>query len=419
MSPEILSCLRDGAVPKRFRAGTHRSAAPAETVERARRICGAAGITRVANITGLDVIGVPVVSVIRPNARSMVVSQGKGADLDAARASGLMEAIEMYHAEHVAAPLRLDSYADLRASHRLADVARLPRIGAAGFDEYRKILWIEGYDLVERAPTWVPYELVHTDFTLPLPTGSGALAMSSNGLASGNHLLEAICHGIHEIVERDATTLWHLSTAQASTRLCLDTVDSPVCQALLERYERADVSVAVWETTSDVGLPSFLCALLDRSVDPLRRLAAATGMGCHPAREIALLRALTEAAQTRLTIIAGAREEAGADFYDEARDPNILENLSHRMRAERPVRRFSDAPMLAGDTFNADIDASLSRLRAVGVEQVIVVDLSRPEIGIPVVRVVIPGLEFIHDAPGYVPGQRARALLAARERPST
>ncbi|RKG59474.1 hypothetical protein D7X30_10440 [Corallococcus sp. AB011P] len=413
MSSVLFTSLED-PVLKRFQAGTHRLAEPAETVERALRVRGAAGITRVANITGLDVIGIPVVAVIRPNARSMVVSQGKGADLHAARASGLMEAIETYHAEHVTAPLLLGSHADLRRRHRLADVSRLPRLGTGSFDEDKKLLWIEGSELMDRVPIWVPYELVHTDFTLPFPTGSGALAMSSNGLASGNHLLEAVCHGIHELVERDATTLWHFSAAQGGSRLSLDTVDDPGCRGLLECFARAEVDVAVWETTTDVGLPSFQCALLDRNPDPLRRLAGATGMGCHPAREIALSRALTEAAQTRLTLIAGAREETGGGFYEEARDPRVLERLQLRMRGEPSVRRFSDVPTLSSETFNADLDIVLSRLRAVGIEQVIAVDLSRPEIGIPVVRVIIPGLEFIHEAPGYVPGKRARTLLAAR-----
>lgn len=416
---ERLAVNLRGLVPKRFQAGTHRSVSPAETVTRALRIRRPTGITRIANITGLDVIGIPVVAVIRPNARSMVVSQGKGLDLDAAKASGLMEAIETYHAEHVEAPLKLASYAELRSPHRTADVTRLPRLGAGSFNEDAKILWIEGHDLVLGAPAWLPYELVHTDYTLPLPTCSGAFAMSSNGLSSGNHILEAIGHGIYELVERDATTLWHLSATQHATRLRLETVDDPACREVLERYERADLAVAVWETTTDIGIAAFQCTVLDRSTSQLRRLCAASGMGCHPAREIALLRALTEAAQTRLTIIAGAREEAGLGFYEQARSPDLLRHMRGRIAGEAPSRSFSDVPTFAGETIDGDVAATIERLLAVGIEQVIVVDLSLEDFGIPVVRVVIPGLEAIHDAPGYVPGQRAKAIISRRERART
>ena len=60
-------------------------------------------------------------------------------------------------------------------------------------------------------PVWVPFELVSADYTLPLPPGSGCFQASTNGLASGNHPLEAVCHGLCEVMERDASTLWRLS----------------------------------------------------------------------------------------------------------------------------------------------------------------------------------------------------------------
>ena len=84
------------------------------------RIVGPLGISRLADVTGLDRIGIPVVMACRPNARSLAVSQGKGLDRDAARASALMEAIELYHAERIASPLKLSSWNELRFSHSLA-----------------------------------------------------------------------------------------------------------------------------------------------------------------------------------------------------------------------------------------------------------------------------------------------------------
>src|SRR5918995_3479572 len=113
---------------KGHRRGTHRLVAPGATVERVAPLRARMGITRVANVTGLDRIGIPVVMVCRPNSRSIAVSQGKGLDLDAAKASGVMEAIELYHAERVELPLKLGSSRDLARTHRLIDLHALPRV---------------------------------------------------------------------------------------------------------------------------------------------------------------------------------------------------------------------------------------------------------------------------------------------------
>ncbi|MFM7593329.1 MAG: YcaO-like family protein, partial [Isosphaeraceae bacterium] len=65
------------------------------------------------------------------------------------------------------------------------------------------LAWVEGVDLMGGGATWVPYEMVHTDFTEPAAAGAGCFVCGSNGLASGNHMLEAIAHGLCELVERD------------------------------------------------------------------------------------------------------------------------------------------------------------------------------------------------------------------------
>ncbi|HYL81775.1 MAG TPA: YcaO-like family protein, partial [Candidatus Acidoferrum sp.] len=313
MSRSIESRFRNTLpIPKVFRAGTHRLLAPEETAARVHRLMPVMGITRVGNVTGLDRIGIPVVMVCRPNSRSLAVSQGKGLDLALARASGLMESVETYHAEHISLPLKLASYEELRYTHRVADVAALPRITGSLFHPNLQILWIEGHDLIEDESVWIPYELVHTNYTHPFPTGSGCFTMTTTGLASGNHILEAISHGICEVVERDATTLWHVMDQEArqEIRIDLDTVDESTCREILGKFERAGVSVAVWDITSDAGIPAFLSASIDRREDRLPALYASLGAGCHPARHIALLRALTETAQSRLTYITGSRDDA-------------------------------------------------------------------------------------------------------------
>jgi YcaO-like protein with predicted kinase domain len=375
---------------------------------------GVMGITRVAVVTGLDSIGVPVVMVCRPNSRSLAVSQGKGLNLPAAKASGLMEAMELYHAERVTLLLKLASLEEMRYTHPLVDVAALPRTIHSRFHPDLPLLWVEGRDITSDDPVWLPFETVHTNYTLPLPTGSGCFPMTSNGLASGNDLLEAISQGICEVVERDSTTLWHLTgdEGQDRTRVDLGTVDDPDCRHVLDRCDIAAVDVSAWETTSDIGIPSFLCLISERSGDPLRRLYSAMGMGCHPSRGIALLRALTEAAQSRVTYISGARDDMYRRIYDRYRNPDLL-GLHRDLARAKGHRRFQDAPTLESETFNQDIAWELERLRSVGIDQIVVIDLTKEEFGLPVVRVVIPGLEGLEEKiPGYAHGARARAASA-------
>lgn len=403
------------SVVKSYRVGTHRTVPPEETVRRALRLAPIMGITRVANVTGLDDVGVPVVTVCRPNSRSLAVSQGKGIQLAAAKASALMESIEAYHAETITLPLRYCSLEELRYSHLVVDVELLPRVATSSFGSNMRILWCEGRDLLSDEQVFVPHELVHTDYTWPYPPGSGCFAGSSNGLASGNHRLEAVSHGICEIVERDATFLWMLrgSAEQTARSVDVTTVDDPACRQVLDLYEGAGLAVAVWETTTDVGIASFLCVIFQPEDNPARPLPPAAGAGCHPSRSIALLRALTEAAQSRLVLISGSRDDVGRDLYARHRHEVNLEALRGQLDASKP-RSFLAAPDWDCDTLDGDVEWELTCLRGAGVPHVIAVDLTKELFALPVVRVVIPGLEGLHEIPGYVPGRRARRLAAAR-----
>jgi ribosomal protein S12 methylthiotransferase accessory factor len=253
--------------------------------------------------------------------------------------------------------------------------------------------------------------MVHSNFSLPLPTGSGSFVMSSNGLASGNHLLEATSHAICELVERDANALWSAGggATRNDLRLDLRSVDDDDARQVLDRLRRAGVGVAVWNTTSDVGLAAFRCVVVDREPNHLQQRYFAFGSGCHPVRGIALLRALTEAVQCRLTYIAGARDDASRDFFERARNPDRVARLREQVEQyEDAGCDFRDVPTFDSPDFRADVDHERTCLARVGLDEVVAVDLTLPAFGIPVVRVVIPGLESLHDAPGYVPGPRAR-----------
>lgn len=217
----IWRCLAKDPTQRYQHAGEIRAALEVITANRvsASPLVGGlrGGVRLIANVTGLDFIGIPVVTVCRPNSRSISVAQGKGVTPVAAKASGLMESIELYHAEKITLPLKLASYEELRYTHVLVDVDQLPRCAGSLFHPFLQLLWIEGIDLLQDEYVWLPYEMVHTNFTPPLPSGSGCFWLTSSGLASGNHPLEALSHALCELVECDSVTLWALRAKRNTT----------------------------------------------------------------------------------------------------------------------------------------------------------------------------------------------------------
>jgi ribosomal protein S12 methylthiotransferase accessory factor len=376
--------------------GTHRLVPPSETVARVQAVMGQMGITRVANVTGLDRIGIPVIMVCRPNARSIAVSQGKGLDLAAATASGLMESVETFHAERIDLPLKLGSLADLAGTHPVIDVAALPRAAGDRFHDHLAILWIEGSNLLGSGTIWLPYETVHANYTLPQPAGSGCFAASTNGLASGNHPLEAVCHAIAEIIERDATAAWYRlgKRERDRARLDLDSVDDPACRQVLMQLRATGFAVAAWETRGRVGVPSFYAVISDERRPETHPGA---GAGCHPAPHIALLRALLEAVQVRTTYIAGARDDIGRAEYGPAAIERKLRNLRALTDDSGARRRFSEISGAEQATFADDLDYLLTQLVAAGVREAAVVDLTSERFDLPVMRAVIPGLDAFEE----------------------
>jgi YcaO-like protein with predicted kinase domain len=393
-------------LPKRFWRGTHRMASPTETLARVRPHAARMGITRLGNITGLDRIAIPVAIAVRPNSRSVSVAQGKGLDLSQAMASALMEACETFHAE-VIGPCRRATYRELARAATVVDADTLCP-GVRPFDPGAVISWIEGYDLLRREPCWVPADIVHTDYTVQQP--DGFFLAGSNGLASGNHPVEAVNAALYELVERDAVALWIAQPILRRVRCLLDlaAVDDPHCLALLARYETADMAVRVWNVTTDIGIAAFLCEILDNSAGDPRRLRRFHGSGCHADRGIALSRALTEAAQTRLTYIAGIRDDLSPAAYVETAEAEIGDALLDALARENAPVSFRDVPSFAAEDLTEDLGWALGRLAAIGIERVIAVDLTRPEFAIPVVRLVIPGLEWDSHHPNYRLGPRAR-----------
>jgi YcaO-like protein with predicted kinase domain len=389
----------------------HRSRSPEETLAALTPYLPGFGITRIANVTGLDRIGVPVFMVVRPNGRGLAVSQGKGLDAASAKVSGLMESIECHHAEYTRLPVRLESYRRLKTEGLVVDPELLPRSRTSRYSPSLGIAWTTGLDLVSGLPIWVPFELVHADFSHPAPPGGGCFPASTNGLASGNRLAEAILHGLCEVVERDALALWEARREAGGPlrRIDLGTARLGVCGRLIAQVERAGMSVMLWDMTSDVGVAAVRAAIFDTSADDVfNPTSAALGFGCHPTREVALIRALTEAAQSRLTAISGSRDDQTRTMYRTTQSAATL--ALHRLEAAEPgTEDFAAVPSHTGRSTESDLAHVLARLEAIGVSRVAMVDLSRPRLPVSVVRVIVPGLEGPSESSLYVPGPRAHA----------
>jgi YcaO-like protein with predicted kinase domain len=403
----LLDRLLDAATPKLHVAGTHRACAPATTVARLRPRLVDYGITRVADVTGLDRIGIPVVMVVRPNGWSLSVAQGKGLDLDAARASGIMESIEAHCAERGRPVIRIAKYAALARDDRAVDPENLPLRRSPQMSVHKAIPWALGYDLFRDCPAWVPFERVHLDLRVPDGPGMGVFVQDSNGLASGNTLAEAVLHGLYELIERDA---WALDErrrlgSDAAAEVEIGGRDALVDEAL-RRCRSAGVAVTMREITSDVGVPVFEATLADVVPGPLPSPPPTRGFGCHLDAAVAALRAITEAAQGRVTLIAGSRD----DLLPEYESDPFVTALRQQPRADVP-RYLTTLADLSTRTLEGDLATVLSCLGDRGVDEVVAVDLSPGNDSAAVARVVVPALEAVPEGAHYRPGPRALAVM--------
>jgi YcaO-like protein with predicted kinase domain len=410
----VADLLSGPTVAKSYKRGSHRTATPEDTLARVANIARQIGVTRIGNVTGLDCVGIPVTVAVRPNSRSFSVSQGKGLLLSEALASATMEAIELFHGEDLRERSIVASYPRLSATARTVSPASLCGTGFP-LSEHTEIAWIEGYDLLGGEACWVPWEVVHTDYTLPTCHSGENFLSGTNGLASGNHLSEAISSAICELVERDAVALWHARDLHARSRCCLDfaSVADEDCRRLFELYDNAGITPRLWNITSDIGIPAFICDIPAPTDDPSAALRRFRGAGCHPKRAVALTRAMTEAAQTRLTYIAGIRDDL--HDYSESSSDKLGAALLDAMSEVAPHNAFDDIAEHDTDDVMADVRWELDRLRAAGLTAAIAVDLTRPEFGIPVVRMIVPGLEWDCTHPRYVRGRRALQAAASTE----
>ncbi len=180
--------------------------------------------------------------------------------------------------------------------------------------------WVEGLDLFARQPFWVP-EAIASLYCDDEAGTTDRFWQSTDGLASGNTLLEAINHGLNERIERDAVALASFLSADdiAERRVGVDAFGDDVLSDLAPRIRAAGLRLSLFDVTSDLGVPVFLAVVAPgEGSDPSgwSLLDAASGSGAHPLPVRAALRAVTEAAQSRLTNISGARDDIFPEEYE-------------------------------------------------------------------------------------------------------
>ncbi|MFI4994963.1 MAG: YcaO-like family protein, partial [Hyphomicrobiales bacterium] len=337
---------------------------------------------------------------------TLSVNQGKGLTREEARTSAIMEAVEYFCAEQTPNNRRLESRDALQPRQFVLPKRSLRRRLAPR----TAIPWVPGRDLMSGRSVLVPEELVRLDFRMPRPEHYGWFHSTSNGLAAGNTLAEASLHALCELIERDAFSLWLQAPAecQAARRVDATGIAEPRIAWLLRRYLEAKIAIEVWDTTSDLGVPSFFCLIDDRNGRP-PHLGRSGGNGCHPCAPVALCRALCEAAQSRLTLIAGARDDITPEHYAMASWAGNLASLfSDRAGPSRLEGTAAPAPSIDTATIDGDLAAVLERLANSGIDRVVAVDLSHSSLPVAAVRIVIPELEGMQHKAGYKPGRRAR-----------
>jgi len=368
-----------------------RTIPPEKTLERVLPILPKIGICDPEDITPLDNIGIPVFAVDRPGAAKGAVKNynGKGATPEQAKASAAMEAIERYSAE-----LRetdeivygtLEQAMDVGLAVDPIDLILPQRT----LDIYNtaEIAWVRGFEMFRGSQIWIPACAVFHPY---FPEDDLQLfRYHTNGIASGNTIEEAILHALFELIERDA---W--SMAEDRGRAFADVVveEGSLPWKLMKKMEDKGIIVHLKDLTHDIGVPTIGAAADDTVTKDPELLTI--GVGTHLSPEIAAVRAITEVAQSRTTHKHGVKGNArllkiANDMgYEKVKEVNRVWYST----LEKKVR-LKDMEDLSTPYVLDDIEVVLGKLVDAGFEMVIVSDLTRPETGIPVVRMTVPGLE--------------------------
>jgi ribosomal protein S12 methylthiotransferase accessory factor len=368
------------------------------------------------------------------------VYSGKGPTKEHAKASAVMESIERYSSLPAGGPRNFtrSSYSDLSKNHRVLHPGEIVEPVRFEYLDDMVMDWLPGHDLLSDEEVMVPATVALFRYSPGPPAVNPFSYFHTNGLASGNVIEEAICHALCEVIERDAMSLAELRASAIPFHILrtlvnslssagfqvpsikadrfvddpgvfpdvdIDQVDFQPARDLVEKFRQAGVSLMIKDITSGIGIPTFNASSVEWVSHDYGYLAE--GHGTHPDARIALLRAITEVSQTRAANIQGARDDLRKIRYGESNtdDQRAWQFMPSKNRVE-----FSKIATSFNEDILDDIKLLLSRLKAAKLSRVIIVDLTNPEIGIPVVRAVVPGLETFKITKSVM-GSRARACF--------
>jgi ribosomal protein S12 methylthiotransferase accessory factor len=380
-----------------------RTSTPEATLARAKSRAGALGITRVTDITRLDHVGIPVYASIRPGAAagSLCVNAGKGFHPIEAEVGAYMEAIEFALAEPGAShitPLRATARDVLDGRRRPEAILDLcPKLGVR-IDLDAPMDCVLAHDITTGDRALVPAELVFLPFR-PHARFKSTFGSSSNGLSSGNTLGEATVHGLCELVERDVRSFQ--AVRDTSAPVDLDTADGAPA-ALVQAIRAAGLELYVRAARNAFGLAYFTAVINDPDACVPQLLNG--GFGCHPHRSVAFVRAVAEAAQSRLSFIHGGRDDL-VDTYARFRGWSALRKREFVRGVVEGFAKGQRIPLGSVDDHSDTVTTVeqcerfvLGRLAALGFDQVYRVAFCRPEDDLQVVRVIVPRLEFFSES---------------------
>ncbi|KOG34660.1 YcaO-like family protein [Streptomyces resistomycificus] len=364
--------------------GTHRAVPPEITWARLEPRLRRYGITRVADVTRLDNIGIPVFLAVRPDSETLAVSQGKGASPILAKLSAVMESVELWHAERPSAEVFVAPAGDLDLPYALTD---LNLRTTQDWVKELELPWVAARSLADDRPVPVPLDLVRLSYSGEHFWRPRLFQTSSTGLASGNTFAEACLHGIYEAVERDVLAAHPSRTGPGRLRVNPASLRDGHLRALARQLTDAGVRFEITCIPNRFRIPTFAAFVWS----PLFPIVCA-GSGTHTDPDVAVSRALTEAVQSRLTEISATRDDIPSDqdtARDASTDPGFHPHADGLDIADALRGHGGDH-----EDMEQELAAVVRRLTDVTGHVPLVVRLSGPSEPFSVVRVVCPGLRY-------------------------
>lgn len=427
--------------------GTSRTVPPEVTLKKALQICRYIGVTRLADITNMDRIGIPNYTAVLPGTEDYIwVYSGKGMTRKQAKTSALMESIERYSSlpsGNIGRVRIRGTIKELAKSHALIHPDDVIEPLNFQFQPDMVMDFFPGVDLLNEREILVPAPLVLFRYSPSPPAVNPFAFHHTNGLASGNVLEEAICHALCEVIERDASSISEIR-ARAIPFHLLKTIENNLKQSgymipnissdkfvddytiyrdvevsgdqiksvqeLARKFYDSELPLLIKDITSDIGIPTFVASSIEWISHDYGYLAE--GHGTHPDARIALSRAITEVSQTRAANIQGARDDLRKIHYGEN---NTDDRRAWQFIPSNEKIEFSNIKSYCNEDILDDIKLILGNLKSVGINTVAIVDLTNPNINIPVVRAIVPGLETFKITKSII-GWRAKKYFRVLSR---